>query len=109
MMRVRFHPGATIHSMTLQEILAAVRAHEARLRELHVRELALFGSHARGDATAESDFDFLVEFDRKTFDDYMAVKELLESLFSRRVDLVMKSALKPRLRDRILAEAVRAA
>jgi predicted nucleotidyltransferase len=95
--------------MTLHQILAAVRAHEAQLRELHVRELALFGSHARGDATAESDLDFLVEFDRKTFDDYMAVKELLESLFSRKVDLVMKSALKPRLRDRILAEAVRAA
>ena len=36
-------------------------------------------------------------------------KELLQSLFSRRVDLVMKSALKPRLRERILAEAVRAA
>jgi uncharacterized protein len=95
--------------MTLHEILAAVRTHEARLRELNVRELALFGSHARGDATAESDLDFLVEFDRKTFDDYMAVKELLESLFSRRVDLVTKSALKPRLRDRILAGAVRAA
>ena len=95
--------------MTRDQILAAVTAQEPRLRELHVRELALFGSHARGDARAESDIDFLSELDRPSFDDYMAVKEVLESLFSRPVDLVMKSALKPRLRDRILAEAVRAA
>ena len=74
-----------------------------------MRELALFGSHARGDARAESDIDFLIEMDRPSFDDYMSVKELLESLFSRPVNLVMKSGLKPRLRERILSEAVRAA
>jgi len=95
--------------MTPEQILAVVRTQETRLRELHVRELALFGSYARGDAAVESDIDFLIELDTPSFDDYMAVKELLELLFSRRVDLVMKSALKPRLRDRILAEAVRAA
>jgi predicted nucleotidyltransferase len=39
----------------------------------------------------------------------MSVKELLESLFERRVDLVIKSDIKPRLRERILSEAVRAA
>jgi hypothetical protein len=39
---------------------------------------------ARGEARPDSDLDFLVDFDRKTFDDYMGVKELLESLFSRR-------------------------
>ena len=79
------------------------------LRALHVRELALFGSHARGDAMPSSDLDFLVELDRKTFDAYMGVKEYLESLFGKRVDLVLKSALKSRLRDAILREAIRAA
>jgi predicted nucleotidyltransferase len=39
----------------------------------------------------------------------MELKELLEGLFGRKVDLVLKSAIKPRLRDRILNEAVRAA
>ena len=39
----------------------------------------------------------------------MAVKELLEEVLGRKVDLVMKSAIKPRLRDIILLEAVRAA
>jgi len=95
--------------MTRDEVLATVAAHQLRLRELGVRELALFGSYARGEANDASDIDFIVDFDSKSFDRYMAVRELLESLFQRRIDLVMKSSIKARLRDRILAEAVRAA
>jgi uncharacterized protein len=95
--------------MTREDILATIRANEPRLRELSVRELALFGSFARGDQTEGSDIDFLVEFDQKTFDNYLDTKELLENLFGRKVDLVIKANIKPRLRDRILSEAVRAA
>jgi uncharacterized protein len=95
--------------MTRDDILATIRANEPRLRELTVRELALFGSFARGEGTDASDIDFLVEFERKTFDNYLDTKELLETLFGRKVDLVIKSNIKPRLRDRILSEAVRAA
>jgi predicted nucleotidyltransferase len=95
--------------MNRESILATIRANEPRLRELTVRELALFGSFVRGDATDASDIDFLVEFDHKTFDNYLDTKELLETLFGRKVDLVIKSNIKPRLRERILSEAVRAA
>lgn len=95
--------------MTRDDILATIRANEPRLRELTVRELALFGSFARDEATDASDIDFLVEFDHKTFDNYLDTKELLETLFGRKVDLVIKSNIKPRLRERILSEAVRAA
>jgi predicted nucleotidyltransferase len=80
--------------MTRDDILATIRANEPRLR---------------GEATDASDIDFLVEFDDKTFDNYLDTKELLETLFGRKVDLVIKSNIKPRLRDRILSEAVRAA
>jgi len=95
--------------MTRDTILATIAANEEALRRLGVRELALFGSQARGDATETSDIDFLVVLERDTFDSYMSVKELLEALFERKVDLVMKSAIKPRLREAILREAVRAA
>jgi len=95
--------------MSRDEILQEIATHRDELRALHVRELALFGSHARGDAMPSSDLDFLVELDQKTFDAYMSVKEYLESLFGKRVDLVLKSALKARLRDTILREAIRAA
>ena len=92
--------------LTSQGILDAVRAQRPALRRLGVRRLGLFGSAARGAATDASDLDFLVELEHKTFDAYMEVKELLEGLFQRRVDLVIAEAVKPQLRDRILRETV---
>src|SRR5438132_128274 len=87
-------------------ILSVVRSHRAELRRLGVRRLGLFGSAARGDASEGSDLDFLVELERKTFDAYMDVKELLEALFQRRVDLVISEAIKPQLRQCILQETI---
>jgi len=88
------------------DILDAVRREGQALRRLGVRRLALFGSAVRGDLRAESDLDFLVELQPKTFDSSMDVKEFLESHFSHPIDLVLRSALKPELRDGILREAV---
>ena len=51
----------------------------------------------------------VVQFDKKSFDGYMNVKAFLESLFGCRVDLVLESTIKPRLRRTILGEAVYAA
>ncbi len=68
----------------------------------------MFGSAARNEASDTSDLDFLVEFDRKSFDNYMDLKFFLEDLLGRPVDLVLKEAIKPRLREPILAEAVNA-
>jgi len=73
-----------------------------------VKSLALFGSLARGEGTASSDVDILVELEPKTFDTYMDVKLFLERLLGRRVDLVLAEAVKPRLRQTIFAEAVHA-
>lgn len=95
--------------MTRDSILATIDANEDALRRLGMRELALFGSQARGDATEASDIDFLVVLEANTFDAYFSIREMLESLFNRKIDLVMKSAIKPRLRERILQEAIRAA
>ncbi len=75
-----------------------------------VRELAVFGSVARNEATAASDLDVLVDFDGPaTFDRFMGLKLFLEDAFRARVDLVTRPALKPRIRERILAEARRVA
>jgi len=95
--------------MTRDEILNAIDANRGRLSALGVVELALFGSYARGDAGPQSDVDFLVEFSEKSFDRYMDLKDFLQQLLGRKVDLVLKSAIKTRLRARILSEAVRAA
>ena len=99
----------TLAVMGRDDILRMIAANQQRLRELGVRELVLFGSYARGDQNPSSDVDFVVDLTQKSFDRYMDLKELLEALLGRRVDLVLKSALKPRLRESILREAVRAA
>lgn len=95
--------------MTRDEILALIDANRPRLATLGVRELSLFGSYARDEAGPDSDVDFVVELSEKSFDRYMELKELLEDLLGRKVDLVLKDAIKTRLRERILSEAVRAA
>lgn len=69
-----------------------------------VKSLGVFGSWARGEATAASDLDLLVEFDALSFDRYMDLKFHIEDLLHVRVDLVLKESLKPALRDRILKE-----
>jgi predicted nucleotidyltransferase len=89
-----------------EDILSVLDQHRDELRRLGVRRLGLFGSAARGDLTPTSDVDFVVDLEQKTFDCYMDLKSLLEELLGRRVDLVLTDALKPRLRERILSEAL---
>ncbi len=72
----------------------------------HIREIGLFGSYIRGEQTANSDIDVLVEFEKghKDFFNYMRFKFYLEWLLGRNVDLVIKNAVKLRLRKRIFSE-----
>jgi len=73
-----------------------------------VRELALFGSAARGDARPDSDVDLLVVFEDEARVSLFTLIDLqaeLSTLFNRPVDLVPKDGLKPVLRQEVLAEA----
>jgi len=90
------------------EILACIAQHKDEITRLGVKRLALFGSAARNEASQSSDLDFLVEFNQKSFDNYMDLKFYLEDLFERPVDLVLVDTIKPHLRDAILNEAVHA-
>lgn len=93
--------------LSRHEILAVLEGQAEALRSFDVRRLALFGSAARNEWTEGSDLDFLVDFERKSFDAYIDLKEHLEQLFGCRVDLVTEDAIKPRLRPYIMAGAVR--
>ncbi len=91
-----------------EEVLSILRQNQGTIRNFGVKRLSLFGSFARGEEKAGSDLDFLVEFHHKSFDAYMGLKEYLEGLFQCHVDLVLPNVIKPRLRSRILGEAVHA-
>jgi uncharacterized protein len=96
--------------MNAEQVRQRLDGLKTRLSDLHVKSLSLFGSAAKGQAGRDSDLDFLVEFEGPaTFDGYMDLKELLETTFGSRVDLVTVRALKPILRESILREAMRVA
>ena len=92
--------------LSRQGVLQALANDRDSLRGFGVRRLALFGSAARDEGGAESDVDVLVVFERKSFRAYVGLLRHLEGLLGRRVDLVIEEALKPAIRDRILAEKV---
>jgi predicted nucleotidyltransferase len=81
--------------------------HLPELRERYgVRGLWLFGSYLRGEQRKSSDLDVLVEFDRvPSFFEFMRLERYLGELLKVKVDLVMKSALKPTIGRHILEEA----
>jgi predicted nucleotidyltransferase len=85
---------------------------EAKLADLcrkyQVRELSLFGSAARGEVRPDSDIDLLVEFlpDADVgLIEHAGLMLDLERLLGRKVDLVSKNGLKPRIRTSVLADA----
>ena len=97
-------------AVTSDQVVSLLGDHREDLARLHVKALALFGSLARNDARPDSDVDLLVEFDGDpTFDRFMELKFFLEGLLRRRVDLVTRAALKPRMRLTVEREAVRVA
>jgi uncharacterized protein len=66
----------------------------------------VFGSVARGEADQESDLDLLVRFDRGvTLLRQAAFARELEALLESKVDVVSDKGLRPRIRERVLAEA----
>ncbi|MCZ7534587.1 MAG: nucleotidyltransferase family protein [Acidimicrobiia bacterium] len=91
--------------------LAGLRRRSAQLAEVSARRgasnLRVFGSVARGEATPSSDLDLLVDLQpgRSLFDLGGLLMDLSE-LLGVEVDVVTEAGLKPRVRDRVLAEAV---
>jgi predicted nucleotidyltransferase len=98
-----------IATMDAQDILTTLRRYETDLRARGVCHAALFGSVARGENSADSDIDILVEFDPDapvTVFDYVGVKDYIGSLFAQPVDVIDREALKPHLRQSSARDAV---
>lgn len=68
--------------------------------------LRVFGSVARGEESSESDIDFLIRLERnRTLLDLSCLKQDLEQLLGRSVDVVSEGGLGPRMRARVLEDA----
>lgn len=72
-----------------------------------VKKIALFGSHASGNARFKSDIDFLADFeDGADLFDQISLKNDLERLFKKKVDVVTRAGLNKYIRAGILRGAV---
>lgn len=72
-----------------------------------IKSLALFGSYVRHEQDDASDLDVLIEYQEvPDLISYIELETSLSDLLGIKVDLVMKDSLKPRIAQRILAEAV---
>ena len=92
----------------LDKIKQTLRENKPSLRrEFKIKMLGVFGSYVRGEQKKNSDVDILVEFSRTPgLFDYLKVENRLSDMLKRRVDLVMKGALKPNIGKHILREVV---
>ena len=83
-----------------EEILAIAKTHGA----LSVR---IFGSCARGAEQSSSDIDLIVEMEPgRSLLDIIAIKQEVEDLVGKKVDVVTEAALSPYIREKVLQEAV---
>jgi uncharacterized protein len=72
-----------------------------------VKELGIFGYYLHGDQKNRSDLDLLVEFEEPIgLFDFIRLENELSRLTGIKVDLVMKTALKPRIKDKVIKEAL---
>jgi len=98
--------------MQRDEVLRKLRENLPKLRRrFAVRSLKVFGSVAQDEATETSDVDILVEFApqaRVGLFKFLELKTELEALLGTKVDLVTPDAIKRRMRERILGEAISA-
>jgi len=92
----------------LEEIKKIINEHKPILEErFKVNSIGVFGSYVRKNQKEKSDIDVLVGF-YETIDlfDFVELEDFLREILSVKVDVVMKETLKPRIKDRILKEAV---
>jgi predicted nucleotidyltransferase len=91
-------------SLHKENILQILNSHKQELLNYGVKEIGLFGSYVRNEATKESDIDLLVDIvkEKKTFRNFMALSYYLEELFGKKVELVTKQSLSPYIGPHIL-------
>ena len=97
-----------VYSRETARFISILRHHLPEIsRKYNVSYLGIFGSYVRGEQKPESDLDILVEFEEAPgFFEYIQLEDYLSEILGVKVDLVMKSALKPAIGKHILEEVI---
>jgi predicted nucleotidyltransferase len=94
---------------SLEEIQLILQEHQELLQKrFRVSKMQIFGSYARGQQTINSDVDILIGYDHPpTLWMLGELRDYLSEMLGLQVDIVTEKGLKPRIRERVLAEAVK--
>jgi predicted nucleotidyltransferase len=94
----------------IKEATAILREHKAEVvQKYRVREIGIFGSFVRGEQNKRSDIDILVEFSPRDIPGLIKLCEMeryFQRLLKKKVDVVIKSGIRPELKKVILKEVV---
>ena len=93
---------------TTEEIKETLAGHKNELnKSFKVQKVGVFGSYVHDKQKETSDVDILVEFEEPIgLISFVGLKNHLSDILGVKVDLVMKSALKPRIGKRIMKEVI---
>jgi uncharacterized protein len=94
--------------MDLSKMLQDKRDEILRITAAHgAQNVRVFGSVSRGEAGAKSDVDLLVKLEPgRSLLDLIAIKQELEDLLGREVDVLTEDAVSAYIREQVLKEAV---
>lgn len=100
--------AATANAHRGDGVLAVLRKNLSSFRkEYKVKRLGVFGSYVRREQKRGSDLDILIDFyEKPSLLRFIALEDYLSRLTGKKVDLVMRSALKPTIGKHILAEVI---
>ena len=95
---------------TTKEIKYILLKHKVDLKQKYkIKDIGLFGSYIRNEQYLTSDVDILIEFEEDakiSLLEFVGIENYLSDLLGLKVDLVEKSALKPRIGKQILKEVI---
>jgi len=91
-------------TLTKEEIKKIIRENKEILERYKVKSINLFGSYVRNEQREDSDIDFLVEFKKDTYHNFINLIFALEDLLKKEVTVVSKEDLSPYILPYVLKE-----
>ena len=78
------------------------------LKKYGVKKAGIFGSYARGEQKKKSDVDILAQIPKSVnLYDFIGIKQELEEMLGKKVDLITYNGIRPELRQKILSDEVK--
>ena len=106
---INYVMNAAMENRVLNDIITRLRQQKQYLYDAFgVTRIGIFGSFARGDQTASSDLDVVIEMEgsRKNIHSFLQLQRYLEKETARKIDLGFEHSLKPVVKERIQEQII---